>query len=204
MGVANVNVVLASGGVTVLACPPPLRVIELNRAGWLTLMVAEPILSATLRSLRTVNVPALTVAPGAPTLDTDVLLTSAPKVAAGVGVGGLAPTVVAVAVGFTVAVAVGFAVAVAVGFAVAVAVGFAVTVAVGFAVAVAVGFVVAVAVGFAVAVTAGLAVAVAVGLAVAVAVGLAVAVAVSVGVLVGVGVAVAPFKAPKVTVKASG
>ena len=42
------------------------------------MMVAEAMLSVTSESFRTVNLPAATVAPGAATLDTDVLVTLAP------------------------------------------------------------------------------------------------------------------------------
>jgi hypothetical protein len=49
MGVAKVNVLRAAGGVRVFDCPPTLRVIVLNRVGWLTLIVAEPMFSVTFR-----------------------------------------------------------------------------------------------------------------------------------------------------------
>jgi hypothetical protein len=47
--VANLNVALASGDVTVLDCPLPLRIIELNKAGRLTLTVASPMFPVTSR-----------------------------------------------------------------------------------------------------------------------------------------------------------
>ncbi len=110
MGVEKVNVVLAVGGVTVTDCPAPVRVIELNKAGSLTLTVTEAMVSATARSFRTVNVPAGTVEPGAATSDTDVLVTSAPNTAVGVGLGPEPPNFgvgVGVAVGAPVGVGVG-------------------------------------------------------------------------------------------------
>ena len=186
IGAVKVKVVVAVGGVTVALCLLLLRVIELNRPGRLTLIVADAMFSATSRLLRTVNEPAATVAPGAATLDAALAVTTAAVAGVGTGVAGAVPPSAGVGVGFLVAV--GVAVRVTVGVAVGLAVGgFAVDVAVGFAVAVAVGFAVTVAVGFGVAVV--------VGFGVAVAVGFGVAVAVAVG---------PSFKAPKVTVKASG
>jgi len=49
MGAGKVKVVVPLGGVTVADCPPPVSVIALNRVGWLTLIVAEAMLSVTLR-----------------------------------------------------------------------------------------------------------------------------------------------------------
>src|SRR5262249_41947871 len=115
IGAVKVNVVVEAGGVTVTDCPPPLRVMELNKPGGLTLIVADRTASGIVRLLATVKVPAATVPPGGATLVTDVLVTMTPGL--GVGVGPVPPKLVAVGVGvaFSEAFAVGLGVPVAVG-----------------------------------------------------------------------------------------
>jgi hypothetical protein len=195
-GAGKVNVVVAVGGVTVADWPPPLRVIELNKVGWLTVIVAEEMLSLTARSLWIVNVPAATVDPGWPTLFTDVLLTSAPGVGAAVGLGSVVPnTLVGVAFGVVVRDGVGLSgVRVGLGLAVAVRDGVglsAVRVGLGLAVGarVAVGFAVGVRVGVGFAVDVRVGVGFAVGARVGV--GFGVGVVIGAGVIVGLGVGVA-------------
>ena len=133
-------------------------------------------ISVTLESFRTVNVPAATVAPGAATLETDVLVTSAPGLGNAVGVG------IGVCVGIEVGVSVGLLAGVAVGLLDGVGVGFSVGVTVGPRVGVGLAVLVAVGVG--------------VALGVGVKVGIGVSVGVGVGVLVGVGVGVAMMPWP--------
>jgi hypothetical protein len=111
-GLVNVNVVFALGGVTVTDCPAPLTVIELNRPGRLALIVTDEMVSAAGTSLVMVNVPAVTLVPGAATSATDRLRTSAP--AAGFGVGPGLGVDVGLGVGFVVGAGVAPLVAVAV------------------------------------------------------------------------------------------
>ena len=152
-GVVKVKVVFAVGGVTVTDCPAPLRIIELNRPGRVTLTVSDATVSVTASSLVMVNVPAATVLPGAPTSFTDVLLTMAAGLGVGVGPVGLRVAVgVAFGVGAGVRAGVGFGVGGGVGFGVGFGVGGGVGSAVGFGVCVAiwVGSAVGVALGVAV------------------------------------------------------
>jgi hypothetical protein len=182
------NVVVAVGPVTVTDWPPPLRVIELNRPGWLTLTLTELMLSVTERSFRTLNEPAETLLPGAAALETVLLVTSAPGAGVAFGVGGSDPNRVEVGVGVLTGVRTGVRVGVRTGVLVGVRAGVLVGVRTGVLVGVRAGVLVGVRAGVRVAVRVGVRAGVLVGVRVAVLVG--VRTGVRVGVRTGVRVAV--------------